>query len=74
MQKKKIPTLRDVYEVEEHLIRTSAEIMGSDSAFVKILSLGDEYRSAGLTPVYYCSDSTKMIYVTTREKIDRKYN
>lgn len=74
MQEKKIPRLTDVYEVDESLIRTSAALSGNDNSFVTILSLGDEYREAGLTPVYYCCDKTKTIYVTTKEKIDRKYH
>ncbi len=74
MQQKKIPKLTDVYEVDESLIKTSAMLSGNDNSFLTVLSLGNQYRDAGLTPVYYCCDSTKMIYVTTREKIDRKYH
>lgn len=70
MSREKIPTIQGVYEVDEQLIRTSAAIMGDDSSFSLVLSIGDEYRKAGLTPIYYCNDNTTTLHVTTKEKMN----
>jgi len=74
MTQKKAPTLNGVYEVDESLIRTSAALMGENSSFSLILSIGDEYRTAGLTPVYYCNDNTTTLHVTTKEKMNGMFH
>lgn len=56
--------------ISEEIIRQAAEIIGPDSNFHTALRWGDEYRQAGLSPVYYTDDEQKMVFVTTEEKMN----
>jgi hypothetical protein len=56
--------------ISEEIIRQAAEIIGPDSNFHTALRWGDEYRQAGLSPVYYTDDTEKVVYVTTEEKMN----
>lgn len=56
--------------VSEDIIRQAAEIMGPDSNFHTALQWADEYRQAGMTPVFYTDDDDRMIFVTTEEKMN----
>lgn len=55
--------------ISEEILKQAAEIMGPDSNFHTALKWGEEYRQAGLNPVYYTVDSDKMVFVTTEEKM-----
>lgn len=57
-------------EVSEDLIRQAAELMGPDSNFHTALKWGEDYRLAGLNPVYYMDDEERKIFVTTQEKMN----
>jgi hypothetical protein len=50
--------------ISEEILRQAAEIIGPDSNFHTALRWGDDYRQAGMNPVYYTSD------VTTEEKMN----
>lgn len=56
--------------ISEETLRQAAEIMGPDSNFHVALKWGEEYRQAGLKPVYYTDDADKMVFVTTEEKMN----
>jgi hypothetical protein len=61
--------------ISEDIIRQAAEIMGPDSNFHVALKWAEEYRQAGLNPVYYTDDSEKIVFVTTEEKMNgTKFN
>ena len=55
--------------ISEEILKQAAEIMGPDSNFHTALKWGEEYRQAGLNPVYYTDDAEKMVFVTTEEKM-----
>lgn len=55
--------------ISEETLRQAAEIMGPDSNFHVALKWGNDYRQAGLSPVYYTDDEEKMVFVTTEEKM-----
>ena len=55
--------------ISEETLRHAAEIMGPDSNFHVALKWGNDYRQAGLSPVYYTDDEEKMVFVTTEEKM-----
>lgn len=57
-------------EVPEYLIRQAAELAGPNNSFLLALKWGEDYRQAGLTPVYYTDEEEKMIFVTTEEKMN----
>ena len=56
--------------ISEEIIRQAAEIMGPDSNFHTALKWAEEYRQAGLNPVYYTDDSERVVFVTTEEKMN----
>ena len=61
--------------ISEDIIRQAAEIMGPESNFHVALKWAEEYRQAGLNPVYYTDDSEKIVFVTTEEKMNgTKFN
>ena len=61
--------------ISEDLLKQAAEIMGPDSNFHIALKWGNDYREAGMNPVYYTSDDEHIVYVTTEEKMNGvKYN
>ena len=56
--------------ISEEIIRQAAEIMGPESNFHVALKWAEEYRQAGLNPVYYTDDEDKIVFVTTEEKMN----
>jgi hypothetical protein len=56
--------------ISEEIIKQAAEISGPDSNFHLALKYAEDYRQAGLSPVYYTDDSERMIFVTTEEKMN----
>ncbi len=56
--------------ISEDIIRQAAEIIGPDSNFHVALKWADDYRQAGLNPVYYTDEDEKMVFVTTEEKMN----
>ena len=61
--------------ISEETLRQAAEIMGPDSNCHVALKWGNDYRQAGLNPVYYTDDADRMVFVTTEEKMNgTKFN
>jgi hypothetical protein len=61
--------------ISEDIIRQAAEIIGPESNFHTALKWGEDYRQAGLNPIYYTDDTERIVYVTTEEKISgTKFN
>lgn len=73
-RKRNIPTIINQKEVTEDLIRIAALMTGKDSSFYEALALGEEYRQAGLKPVYIMDSDKRQIYVTTAERLANKYD
>lgn len=61
--------------ISEEIIRQAADIIGPDSNFHIALKYADDYRQAGLNPVYYTDDEERIVFVTTEEKMNgTKFN
>lgn len=56
--------------ISESTLKQAAEMMGPDSNFHTALRWADEYRQAGLTPVFYTDDEEMTVFVTTEEKMN----
>lgn len=56
--------------ISEDIIRQAAELSGPDSNFHVALKWAEDYRQAGLNPVYYTDDEERMVFVTTEEKMN----
>lgn len=60
--------------VNEDLIRKAAVLSGPDSSFYTALEIAEEYRRAGLTPVFLLDEDNTMVIVTNQEKLDNKFS
>lgn len=58
--------------VDEDLIRKASILSGPDNTFITALNFAEQYRAAGLTPVYLLDDATNMVIITYQEKLDKK--
>lgn len=56
--------------ISEEIIKQAAELSGPDSNFHIALKYAEDYRQAGLNPVYYTDDEERMVFVTTEEKMN----
>lgn len=56
--------------ISEEIIKQAAEIIGPDSNFHTALKYAEDYRQAGLNPVYYTDDEERVVFVTTEEKMN----
>jgi len=56
--------------ISEEIIKQAAELSGPDSNFHIAIKYAEDYRQAGLNPVYYTDDEEKMVFVTTEEKMN----
>lgn len=61
-------------QIDEDLIKKASILMGPGNNFEVALSIAEQYRSAGLTPLFFLNEEENMIHVTTEEKIYGKYN
>lgn len=60
--------------VNEDLIRKASILTGPNNSFITALELAEEYRRAGLTPVFLLDDENMMVLVTNQEKLDHKFS
>lgn len=64
----------DMERVNEDLIRKAAVLSGPNNSFYTALGLAEEYRRAGLTPVFLLDETNMMVIVTNQEKLDNKFS
>jgi hypothetical protein len=67
--------LIDLKILPEQMIRDAAEMfMVEDprNSFVTLLESADEFRQAGLTPIFLSDVDMQKLLVTTKEKIQKK--
>ena len=71
-----IPVLSNLHIISEDMIVFCASQFApdEDNSFKNILNVADEFRDAGLTPVFLCTKTLKDIFVTTAEKLQKKYH
>lgn len=72
----KTPTLNNIKIIPEEMIVYCASQFGpeEENSFKQCLEVGNTFKKAGLTPVYLCKEDFMDIYVTTKEKLTRKYH
>lgn len=58
--------------VDEDLIRKASILAGPNNSFHTALELAEQYRSAGLTPVYLLDDDNHMVVITYEEKLNKR--
>jgi hypothetical protein len=70
------PTLNGLQVIPEDMVVFCANQFGpnEDNSFKSILNAADEFRDAGLTPIFLCSKTLQDLFVTTTEKLQKKYH
>ena len=70
------PTMYGLQIIPEDMVIFCASQFGpdEDNSFKNILNAADEFREAGLTPMFLCTKSLQDIFVTTIEKMQKKYH
>jgi len=70
------PTLKGLSVIPEDIVQFCASQFGpdEDNSFKNILNAADEFREAGLTPLFLCTKTLQDIFVTTVEKLQKKYH
>jgi hypothetical protein len=61
----------------ERMVKDAAELnieRDPDNSFTRLLKSAEEFRDAGLTPVFFCDADMQKVMVTTKEKIERKFH
>ena len=69
------PSLDNFQVVPEEIIEYCAaqtQMIGEDNTFKEILDAGKMFRKAGLTPIFMCSNTLQDVFVTTKEKLQKK--
>lgn len=61
-------------QLDEDLIKKAAILQAPNNCFEQALAYAEEYRTAGLSPLFFMNEDETMIYVTTEEKMNGKYN
>jgi len=61
----------------ERMVKEAAEInveRDPDNSFTRLLKSAEEFRDAGLTPIFLCDAGMHKVLVTTEEKMERKFH
>jgi len=61
----------------ERMVKDAAknvEEYDPDNSFVRLLASAEEFRDAGLTPVFLCDQEMERVMVTTKEKLNKKFH
>lgn len=63
-------------EIPEHIVEKAAEHCKDDDKnnFLKMLNVGQEYKSAGLTPIYFLDQEHMDLFVIAAELFGKKLN
>ena len=74
---KMYPTVENMVFVPEEYVRHAARIertMNPENTFDRLLGYAAEFREADLTPMFFYDEDEKNLYVTTKEKMEKKYH
>ena len=61
-------------EVPEENLKMASAMFAPGNCYQRALELGEAFRVAGLTPLFFLDDKDNMIRVTTEEKIYGKFH
>ena len=61
----------------ERMVKEAAELnieRDPENSFTRLLRSAEEFKDAGLTPVFLCDKEMQKVMVTTKEKMERKFH
>ena len=61
-------------QIPEEIVKHSAEMCADDenNSFIRIWKVGQEYKSAGMTPIYLLNQMTMDLFVVASETYGKK--
>jgi len=69
------PVIDGLHVVPEEVVKSCADYLrGEENNFQLFLDVAKQFRYAGLTPIFLCSESMKDLYVTTEENLQKKFH
>lgn len=72
---KRIFSIENMQIVPEEIVQyCAAQLAGEENTFESFLLIAKEFREAGLTPVFMCTHTLKDLFVTSEEKLKRKFH
>ena len=69
--------LENMFYVPEEYVKQAARIeraMNPDNTFDRLLITANIFREADLTPMFFYDEDEMNLYVTTKEKMEKKYH
>jgi len=60
----------------ERMVKDAAEMQQEedpDNSFIRLLKSAEEFKDAGLTPIFLCDKDMQRVMVTTKEKLEQKF-
>lgn len=73
---RQVPLIGNMQIVPEEIVEYCAKQLPSDedNNFATFLKVAKQLRYAGLTPVFLCSENMRDLYVTSEEKLQKKFH
>lgn len=63
-----------MYILEEDFVKMASENFEYGNSYAYLLTIGDQYKEAGLTPIYLYDPEENSVYVTTKEKSENEFH
>lgn len=63
-----------MYILEEDFVKMASEEFEYGHAYEHLLLIGEEFKEAGLTPIYIYDPEENSIYITTKEKSENSFH
>ncbi len=63
-----------MYILEEDFVKLASENFEYGNSYAYLLSIGELFKEAGLTPIYIYDSEENSVYVTTKEKSENEFH
>ena len=63
-----------MYILEEDFVKLASEQVEYGSLYAHLLSVGELFKEAGLTPIYIYDSEENSVYITTKEKSENTFH
>lgn len=63
-----------MYILEEDFVKLASEEFEYGNSYAHLLSIGELFKEAGLTPIYIYDPEENSVYITTKEKSENTFH
>jgi hypothetical protein len=63
-----------MYILEEDFVKLASEKFEYGNSYTHLLSIGELFKEAGLTPIYIYDPEENSVYITTKEKSENTFH